>query len=105
MFGEPTRGRAIGKTSTFHGIAGCRLDRQTIDDRLELLAMADDGSALRTIFTRLMVLDPQSLGTGPALDQVDCAAQNETAVDHDGFALAARVASGRIRQAKGKLKK
>src|SRR4051812_14096613 len=100
MFGKPARGRAIRETRAFNSAARCRLDRETIDHRLELLAMAYDRSALRTIFAGFMIRDSQNRRAGLSLDQVDRAAQDETAVDRNRVAPAARVAAGRIGQAK-----
>src|ERR671921_694837 len=98
MFGKSARRRAIRKTRAFNSAACCRLNCETVDHRLELLAVAYDRPALRAVFAGFMVRDSQNHRAGLSLDQVDCAAQNETAVDCNSFASAARVASGRIRQ-------
>src|ERR1051325_1655943 len=103
MFSEPAGGRAVGKTRAFNRAAGRRLDGETVDDGLKLLAMANDRTTLRTVPAGLVIRDFQSLRAGLALDQIDRAAQNVPATDGHRFAAAVRIMPGRFGKAESVL--
>ena len=76
-----------------HRAAGGFLDREAVDDRLQLRSPADDGAFRRAVLSCLVIGDPQNLRPRLALDQIDRAAKDEPAVDRDRILEARRIVS------------
>src|SRR3990170_8497472 len=93
MLGKTAGRRRIEQPPFPHGTPEDHLDGETVDDRLQRAAAADDRPRRRPVPPRLVICDPQLLRSLPRLDQVHRAAENEPIVNPHRLPLAACIAS------------
>ena len=96
VIGEAAGRGAIEQAPRLDRLVQCALHRQSIEHRLQDRAAADHGLPGRPVLARLVIRDAQVAAL--CFDQVDRAAQQETAVDEDGVRHARRIAAPVARQ-------